>query len=324
MDIRHANDKDIPAIVDLLKESLGEALLPKSEEYWRWKHMLNPFGQSPVLIASDNDKTVGVRAFMCWEWSCGHRKFRAVRAVDTATHPAYQGKGIFKKLTLQLLEECRENGTDFVFNTPNEKSKPGYLKMGWKTIGRFPISIQVRRPFAIAKNMLIKKKSLEEINADGSIQYFLDHPQLETLLRHCEKDLSLRTAHTVASLKWRYQTVPGITYFASGVKGASLPGFFLYRMKSSRAGTELRITDVFCESSKVLPELRQLVKSAAKLHSAHYITMEGISGNKLLSGLSFLNVNFGPSVTVFNIAGDQEQLTRFPQWKPSTGDLELF
>src|SRR5690606_38825296 len=61
MEVRQAEASDVPAIVSLLKLSLGEALLPKSEEFWNWKHRFNPFGSSPVLLAIDKGAIVGVR-----------------------------------------------------------------------------------------------------------------------------------------------------------------------------------------------------------------------------------------------------------------------
>ena len=68
MVIREATEEDIPGIVNLLKLSLGESLMPKSEQYWRWKHLRNPFGPSPVLVCQEGDVLMGVRAFMRWEW----------------------------------------------------------------------------------------------------------------------------------------------------------------------------------------------------------------------------------------------------------------
>jgi len=62
----------------------------------------------------------------------------AVRAVDTATLPAAQGRGVFTRLTTTAVDELREQGVDFVFNTPNDRSRPGYLKMGWQVVGRVP------------------------------------------------------------------------------------------------------------------------------------------------------------------------------------------
>src|SRR5688500_14713579 len=102
MEIREATLTDIPDIVSLLRISLGEKLLPKSEDYWRWKHINNPFGTSPVIIAKADGQIVGVRAFMRWAWESKSGRLEAVRAVDTATHPLHQGKGIFSKLTKGL------------------------------------------------------------------------------------------------------------------------------------------------------------------------------------------------------------------------------
>ena len=93
-------------------------------------HPVDPFGRSFMLVAETDGRIVGLRAFMRWEFVAGDRRFRAVRAVDTATHPDHQGKGIFSRLTLEALDSLRDQA-DFIFNTPNEKSLPGYLKMGW-------------------------------------------------------------------------------------------------------------------------------------------------------------------------------------------------
>ena len=120
--IRKASGEDVAAIVSLLRLSLGEALMPKSEAFWKWKHCDNPFGASPVLLAFENNELIGVRAFMRWEWTRNGKTVKAVRAVDTATHPRHQGKGVFKKLTLSLLNEHKNSDICFVFNTPNHRA----------------------------------------------------------------------------------------------------------------------------------------------------------------------------------------------------------
>lgn len=83
----------------------------------------------------EGDEIIGVRLFMRWRFVGLGRAWSAVRAVDTATHPDHQGRGIFKSLTLHALEAVKEEGVDFVFNTPNNQSRPGYLKMGWQDVG---------------------------------------------------------------------------------------------------------------------------------------------------------------------------------------------
>ena len=142
MFIRKATSEDIPAIVQLLKASLGDVSSTKSVAYWNWKHVDNPFGPSPVLVAEEDGDLIGVRAFMRGDWVQDGKVYRALRAVDTATHPAHQGKGIFKILTLQLVQDASNAGFDFIFNSPNAQSTPGYLKMGWEVWGKVPVHIR--------------------------------------------------------------------------------------------------------------------------------------------------------------------------------------
>ena len=37
---------------------------------------------------------------------------------------------------------CAREGVDFVFNTPNDQSRPGYLKMGWQLVGKLTPWVQ--------------------------------------------------------------------------------------------------------------------------------------------------------------------------------------
>lgn len=124
-------DKDMPHIIELTKEHLDCNF---NEDFFLWKHLSNPFGVSFAMGAWDSGRLVGLRMFMRWEFIGPDDKIvKAIRPVDTVTHEDYKGKGIFKTLTLQGLESERDN-YDIIFNTPNQNSLPGYLKMGWQKI----------------------------------------------------------------------------------------------------------------------------------------------------------------------------------------------
>ncbi|MCZ7631249.1 MAG: hypothetical protein M5U19_20355 [Microthrixaceae bacterium] len=56
--------------------------------------------------------------------------------------PSGRARGIFTKLTLGAIPDLRADGVGAIFNTPNDKSRPGYLKMGWSTVGRVPAAIR--------------------------------------------------------------------------------------------------------------------------------------------------------------------------------------
>ena len=124
-------ENDLPEIIKLININLDPEM---TEHFFRWKHYENPFGISYGLVALDNEKIIGLRMFMFWEFTNPFKGnyARAIRPVDTVTDMNYRGRGLFKKLTLQGIRECRDN-YDFVFNTPNENSRPGYVKMGWES-----------------------------------------------------------------------------------------------------------------------------------------------------------------------------------------------
>ena len=141
--LRAAAPEDRPAILALLAASLGWNSDERLERFFEWKHEQNPFGRSPRLVAVDGDRMVGFRTFLRWEFVDARGEvLRAVRAVDTATDPQYQGRGIFRSLTLRAVEELAADGVAFVFNTPNARSRPGYLTMGWQEVGPLTTSIR--------------------------------------------------------------------------------------------------------------------------------------------------------------------------------------
>ena len=145
-EIRPATPDDRPQIIELLQRSLGSDGDPRYPELFAWKHDHNRFGPSPMWVATDAGRVVAFRALMRWEFVRGGEVLRAVRAVDTATDPDFQGRGLFRALTMHGIEAMREDGVDFVFNTPNDQSRPGYLKMGWREVGRLPAAVRFAGP----------------------------------------------------------------------------------------------------------------------------------------------------------------------------------
>ena len=325
MEICEATESDIPEIVNLLKLSLGESLMPKSERYWRWKHLENPFGTSPVLLCKEGKELIGVRAFMRWEWVYQGQIYRALRAVDTATHPDHQGKGIFKKLTLALADQCTKRGDHFVFNTPNKQSKPGYLKMGWEEVARLPIRISMHKPFRMAMNFVTTVTNEIKIETK-STSYYLAHARLSDLIQDHQQQVKKMTTMTSAPyLVWRYMRVPVASYVAIGEgKGAELTGLIIGRIKETRFGRELRITDHFLNANSTGRELMQNLKEKIDEWKIDYTTVTGTISPFTQKLLQF-KAKAGPMVTIRSLSMlDLKILRGFNQWSPSLGDLELF
>jgi L-malate glycosyltransferase len=65
---------DRPAILALLTKSLGWHDDPRYQALFEWKHDQNPFGPSPMWVATDGDRVVGLRVFMRWQFRRGGRR----------------------------------------------------------------------------------------------------------------------------------------------------------------------------------------------------------------------------------------------------------
>ena len=149
LDIRGAEAGDRVAINTLLRQALGVGDDPRYERFLEWKHRANPFGCSYEWVATIDGAVVGYRSFLRWELLADGEVHRAVRAVDTATDPDHLGKGIFRALTLHGVEHLATEGVSWVFNTPNDASRPGYLKMGWSVVGKLPVAVIPRSPLTL-------------------------------------------------------------------------------------------------------------------------------------------------------------------------------
>lgn len=326
MNIRPATSKDKPAIIELLRKSLGETTIPKSEALWAWKHEENPFGNSYVLLAEKNEELIGLRAFMQWEWQWNSKTYRAIRAVDTATHPKHQGKGIFKKLTLDQLERCRKDDIRFVFNTPNTQSMPGYLKMGWKVQGKMPLKIKALSPVQSAVRILMKQKPIISQNDisnewDFALSNFTNSQPV--------RPEGIHTPWSISYVRWRYANNPLFPYsFITDNKTYIL----IYRIKEHSRFSELRLTDfyLFMQDPGIKKDISKKLKQVAMKSSADLLT---ISGAQLQAYKSFLPSfgpipirNAGPSITLrdLTVPGEFDSLMNMDNWTYSMGDLELF
>lgn len=204
--IRIAEEADTDEILEVLRLALGEtALLKRTRDLWRWKHRDSPFGESIVLVATSDDRIIGVRAFMRWTLKThDDDTIRCVRAVDTATHPEFHRRGIFRDLTMSALELARDDGVNLVFNTPNEKSAPGYLKMGWKEVA--PIGVLARVRLGSSATRSDTPPSIEQASpCSRPFEEVMPQPKRRP-------PRGLRTLRDGGYLAWRFTQHPTVRY----------------------------------------------------------------------------------------------------------------
>lgn len=339
--IRPADASDSPEILKLLSVSLGDTgSIPRSPEYWHWKHESNPFGPSAALVAEADGRLVGLRMFMRWTWTSAEKKILAVRAVDTATHPDWQGRGIFTRLTLKLVERMDAEGVSFVFNTPNAQSLPGYIKMGWSSLGRISLLILPLRPWSMLRALAKPRQgddqpmaSEAERNLGGqNVADFFREPAMEDLLENfAVVDPRLSTPLSESYLRWRYLEIPEFEYRVDWVKKGSDAAVVFSRLRPRGELLELRLCQLIVGCTRASIRLaRDLLRGLAHSTCADYVAALGAPRSPerraLIRAGFFPAPRLGPTLTVRRLSTfpSRPDPPRRVDWRLSIGDLELF
>jgi GNAT superfamily N-acetyltransferase len=308
--IRPAVPGDRAAMVEVAVRALGWRGDERDRAFFAWKHDDNPFGRSSAWVAADGDRLVGYRTLLHWEFARGAERLRMVRAVDTATDPHYQGKGIFRRLTLAAVAELSAAGYDAVFNTPNDRSRPGYLKMGWKELGRPALGVRASGPRAVvrmARSRQAAEKWSEHSTAGEPAAEAFSGSGLESLLRALPPSPGWATPLTVGYLRWRYGFAP-LHYRVLEVRD----GLAVFRVRRRGPSREVALCEWLAPGPD-RPALRRLVRAAGD-----YLVASGLG---VASGLLPLPGQ-GPIVTWRPLA--RAEVPSLDDLALRLGDLELF
>lgn len=323
LEVRRASSSDVPAIIALAERSLQWEKDDPNEAFFRWKHLENPAGRSAMWVAVDGGEIVGLRAFLRWRWqSVDGSVIESVRAVDTATRPDHQGRGIFTDLTLTGVDALRDEGVSFVFNTPNDKSRPGYLKMGWQVVGRVPLSLRLlsmagTRRLRGARSAADKWSALTHVG-ELAADAFADAAALSELLESQPVGDRMSTERTPEYLRWRYGFEPlGYRILLAGSSVGD--GFAAYRLRRRGGAVELTLCDVVVPGNRT-SDRRRLVSEVARCAGGDYLVQAG--GALVGPGPAVRAPGFGPVLT-WRALADARRPT-IGAWRLSLGDVELF
>ncbi len=308
-------------MLSLLSASLGWGGDERFASFFTWKHKENPFGTSPGWVAVDGGNIVGFRTFLRWELEGPDGVVRAVRAVDTATHPDHQRRGIFSRLTRRALDELTAEGVGLVFNTPNDRSGPGYLKLGWVGLGRITVAARPTAPSSLLR--LIGARGAAErwsmpVDAGLDPTGIMSDPALGDLLASQPTVTGLRTRRTPGFLAWRYGFHP-LRYRLVLAGGDIGDGFAVFRVRRRGRAVEASVTDVLVPGAD--PKLRRTaLRRVASIPGVdHVLTLS--EGDAWRTG--FVPVpGQGPNLVARPLAGT----TVLPRsgWNLTLGDVELF
>jgi len=103
--------------------------------YLAWLYAANPDGAAVGMDAWDGERLAA--HYVCIParaWVEG-REVLVLLSLNTATHPDYQGKGLFTKLAAATFEAGAAAGFDGVYGVANGNSTPGFVrKLGFQLV----------------------------------------------------------------------------------------------------------------------------------------------------------------------------------------------
>lgn len=338
-------------VLALLHLALGEGPLGRGAGAFRWKHHESPFGRSAGLAAVAADGTLaGVRLFQRWRLVSGGAAVAAARAVDTATHPAWRRRGVFRRLTLELARRLAADGTSLIFNTPNPRSRAGYLEMGWRALGRAPLLVKPLRPGRLAGALLRRRQRPQPPEPPRPpagmqpVHELLAAPGASAFLESSEPpDDRLRTPRTIDYVRWRYAALPA-PRSARGGGAAAAPGYgalwrfgadagaaVIARTRRRRGAAEVLLCEVLIRGGergeRAAAELIGIITGSSGADYLAAVAARGTPERRALAAAGFLAAGpAGPHVTVRELSAPPAPAAPdgLGGWRLSAGDLELF
>jgi hypothetical protein len=241
--------------------------------------------------------------------------------VDTATDPAFQGRGIFSRLTLHGIDELRAEGVGLIFNTPNAKSLPGYLKMGWEVVGRpavcvMPTGISSLWQLAGARTAASRNPIAIGVG-ERPDEVFADVDAVARLFARIAGHSGLATLRTPEYLRWRYGFEP-LHYRVVLHTSSPDDGLAVFHLRRRGRAIEATIGDVITPAATPWVE-HELMRKIARLTGADYLLR--IDHRRWMRGFLPVPKN-GPVLTFRSIDG--RKIPTLSDLSLTMGDVELF
>lgn len=239
-------DKDVDGVINLIKKNLDPNY---SKDFFLWKHYRNPFGKSISMVAMEHERIVAVVFYMRYNFqNIRGESIRTIRPLDVCTDKEQRGKGLFKV----LLKECLKKNTDYdmLFSTPNKKSFPEFIKLGWSPLVKFKFCIGLIIPFKGTEALRVENYWPNSFNSKNlnTHEYF-------------------STGTSEKFLAWRYQDTE---YFIKKILKNNQEGFIIYRIGKIKGVKCLILCDYTGHHNLLYEGIKKICK-IEKLYLIYYL-----------------------------------------------------
>jgi hypothetical protein len=221
---------------------------------------------------------------------------------------------------LHALDELAAEGIEFVFNTPNDQSRPGYLKMGWQVVGQLPTAVRPTRLTRIARiakaRVPAERWSTPSTAGIAVTEALADTDAVGSLLARRAPGVGLASRLSPAFLHWRFAT-PLLGYRAIPAPSGVQDGLAIFRLRARGSAREAALVSLLIPAGD-RRTAAGLVKAVASQAEADYVLALG-GPIRWPGGLVRLP-RVGPVFTCRPVGVTAVP----PRWDLSLGDIELF
>jgi hypothetical protein len=214
---RVATAADLPQLRALFGASFGHV---RAEAYDRWRFFETPYGPAPTIVA-DRDGAL-IASYTVWpnRLNVGGEVVRGAISMDTMTHPAHRGGGLFLKLAQACYAQLAKDGYEILYGFPNTNSYPGFIRrLNWDHVTdvafyRRWINRYARKPAPLpAVGRIVAAMSPKVVTSGFAIEQREPAADEVTKLRDFVPTQNLcRIERAPEWLAWRYHPPLGKSY----------------------------------------------------------------------------------------------------------------
>ena len=122
------------------------------EETFKWRFESEGRLDPIILCAKHHGEIVSFNSWIPWEFAYGKKTYLGYQSGESATHAAYRGKGIFRKVVRHADQVAHQRGIDFFFGFPNSLSYHSFIKSGYRPVETYRYALRLPRPFGKRKH----------------------------------------------------------------------------------------------------------------------------------------------------------------------------
>ncbi|TAL97276.1 MAG: GNAT family N-acetyltransferase [Paraburkholderia sp.] len=132
--------------------------------YLEWLYRANPAGEVVGFDAFSEGRLAGHYVCVPADVLVEGQSKRALLSLNTATHPDFQGRGLFTELAKRTYERGAGLGFDLVYGIANANSTPGFVrKLGFQLVCPLDARISIGKPLTIDWSRVARIASFRRI-----------------------------------------------------------------------------------------------------------------------------------------------------------------